>query len=152
EILYHTNPNSAPGDFSDSNADPDGDGYTNLEDYLNWLAGIHALCNQNGFVDLDLSVYAAGLHTPVYAVSAPTNGTVALRPDGHTARFTPNGNFVGEGRFQFVANDGLALTNAVSVMVLPGPARWTSIMASGGTISLTATGAPGINCLLQMKT
>jgi hypothetical protein len=25
-------------------------------------------------------------------------------------------------------------------------------MPAGGTISLTATGAPGINCLLQMKT
>ncbi len=28
-------PNSPAGDFSDANADPDGDGYTNLEDYLN---------------------------------------------------------------------------------------------------------------------
>ena len=32
-----TNPLSPAGDFSDSNADPDGDGYTNLEDYLNHL-------------------------------------------------------------------------------------------------------------------
>ena len=29
------NPRSPAGDFSDSNGDPDGDGYTHLEDYLN---------------------------------------------------------------------------------------------------------------------
>jgi hypothetical protein len=29
------NPHSPAGDFSDANGDPDGDGYTNLEDYLN---------------------------------------------------------------------------------------------------------------------
>jgi hypothetical protein len=38
EKKHGTNHNSSPGDFSDSNADPDGDGYTNLEDYLNYLA------------------------------------------------------------------------------------------------------------------
>ncbi len=38
EKKHRTNRNSAPGDFSDSNADPDGDGYTNMEDYLAYLA------------------------------------------------------------------------------------------------------------------
>ena len=38
EKKHGTNPNSAPDDFSDSNADPDGTGYTNLENYLNYLA------------------------------------------------------------------------------------------------------------------
>jgi hypothetical protein len=28
----------SPKDPADGPADPDGDGYTNLEDYLNWLA------------------------------------------------------------------------------------------------------------------
>jgi hypothetical protein len=31
-------PHSSPGNFSDANADPDGDGYTRLEEYLNELA------------------------------------------------------------------------------------------------------------------
>jgi hypothetical protein len=35
EAEHGTNPNSPPGEFTDANADPDGDGYTNLEDYLN---------------------------------------------------------------------------------------------------------------------
>lgn len=33
-----TNPASPANDFSDSNADPDADGYTRLDDYLAWLA------------------------------------------------------------------------------------------------------------------
>jgi hypothetical protein len=39
-----TNPNSAAGDFSDANADLEGDGYTELERYLNWLAAPHYDC------------------------------------------------------------------------------------------------------------
>jgi len=35
------NVNSKKGDFSDSNADQDKDGFTALEDYLNWLAQPH---------------------------------------------------------------------------------------------------------------
>jgi hypothetical protein len=38
ERAHGLNPASSPGDFSDANADPDGDGYTRLEDYLNELA------------------------------------------------------------------------------------------------------------------
>lgn len=32
------NPDSAAGDFSESHADQDGNGYSNIEDYLNWMA------------------------------------------------------------------------------------------------------------------
>ncbi len=32
-----------PNDASDANQDLNGDGYTNLEKYLNWLVGEHSL-------------------------------------------------------------------------------------------------------------
>lgn len=38
ERKYGTNVNSTPGDFSDSNSDRNGNNYTDLEDYLNYLA------------------------------------------------------------------------------------------------------------------
>jgi hypothetical protein len=38
EISKGLNPNSAANDFSDSNGDQDGNGYTNLEEYLSYLA------------------------------------------------------------------------------------------------------------------
>lgn len=41
ENLYGTDPHSIAGDFTESNSDPDGDGYTLLEDYLEWMARPH---------------------------------------------------------------------------------------------------------------
>lgn len=41
ETSHGLNPNSPAGDFSDSNGDPDGDGYTHLDDYLNSLTRPH---------------------------------------------------------------------------------------------------------------
>ena len=38
ETAHGLNPNSPADDFSDANADADGDGYTNLEEYLNEIA------------------------------------------------------------------------------------------------------------------
>lgn len=37
-----TSATSAGSNFADANADPDGDGFTNLEDYLDWMATPHA--------------------------------------------------------------------------------------------------------------
>ncbi len=96
-------------------------GYTKLENYLNWLAGPHAVAPKNSLVDVDLRQYAGGFTnvSPVYAAFAPTNGTVALLPDGHTAEFTAAGNFSGLGSFNFYvhASDGTTMTNTVGVLV-----------------------------------
>ena len=41
-------------------ADPDGDGYTNLEDYLNWLAKPHHDCTNGEALDMDLNRHTRG--------------------------------------------------------------------------------------------
>ena len=41
ETFIGTNAKSASGDVSESNADRDDDGYTNLEEYLEWMATPH---------------------------------------------------------------------------------------------------------------
>jgi hypothetical protein len=121
EMLHGTNPNSAPGDFSDSNADPDGDGYSNLEDYLNWLAAPHVDCAASSSVDLDLYPLTRGFtnNTPGYTFSNATNGSVSLI-NGHTARFTTVITTNALGSFRFVVNDasGFAMTNVVGVHIL----------------------------------
>ncbi|HTS19719.1 MAG TPA: Ig-like domain-containing protein [Verrucomicrobiae bacterium] len=122
EVLHGTNPNSPPGDFSDANADPDGDGYSNLEDYLNWLAAPHETCAQDSYADLDLSQYAVGFtNQPAFAVVSAANGTAAVLADGKTARYTPTPGFNGLGSFTFSVTDteGTALTNTVGVHVTP---------------------------------
>ena len=60
-------------------------------------------------VDIDLRAWVRTFATPVekllYAVGQPTNGTVTLLADGHTARFTPAGSFIGNAAFAFTATD-----------------------------------------------
>lgn len=98
------------------------DGYTRLEGYLNWLAGPHARVT-NSFVDVELRQYTAGLQSPTYVVSSPTNGTVILLGDAQTARFTPTPDFSGLAGFLFTANGTPgSLTGTVSVLVSPSGA------------------------------
>lgn len=68
--------------------------------------------NEDTSVDIDLRTRVSDLETPddqlVFAVKNPTNGTVVLLADGHTARFTPAANFnnlSGAASFQFDATD-----------------------------------------------
>jgi autotransporter-associated beta strand protein len=115
ELALGSNPNVA------DSLQPGTGGYTKLENYLNWLAAPHAVSPKNSFVDVDLRQYTGGFTnvSPVYAAFAPTNGTVALLADGHTAEFTAAGNFSGLGSFNFSvrASDGSTMTNTVGVLV-----------------------------------
>ena len=83
------NPNSAPGDFSDANADLVGDGYTELERYLNWLALPHYDCTNGTTLNVDLTQYTRGFtnNSPTYAVFGATNGTVALSGKNRAVQF-----------------------------------------------------------------
>ena len=46
EIKHGLNPNSPPGDFSDTHGDSDRDGFTNMDDYLEYLAGGDRFCEK----------------------------------------------------------------------------------------------------------
>ena len=153
ENLKGLNPNSPLGDFSDANGDPDGDGYSNLEDYLNWLSLPHFECAAGASLDVDLSEYTRGFtNAPVRTVANATNGTVILLGDGKTARFTPASGFSGLGGFQFSVHDSISatLTNVVGIHVaeLAAPtiisARWI-----GNRFSLVTAGQNGPNYSIQ---
>ncbi len=64
---------------------------------------------QNTFVDIDLGTRLSDTETPasnlLFSVSNPTNGTVLLLADGHTARFTPANNYSGPAGFAFAGSD-----------------------------------------------
>jgi hypothetical protein len=143
------NPNSSPGDFSDSNGDPDGDEYTNLEDYLNWLAEPHADCNAGGFLDVDLTVLTRGFtnNSPVYTVLSQTNGNVFLVGGGKTARFTPIGsaNALGGFSFSVVDANGYNMTRAVNLRIIGAalPAAPILGIRNQGGLMLELTGESG---------
>lgn len=70
ESAYGTNPNVA-----DNNGDLSGNNYTNLEEYLNWLAEPHFIIDVEGTIDLNN--YFAGYTNPTYSISYVTNGAIA---------------------------------------------------------------------------
>jgi hypothetical protein len=92
-------------------------GYTQLEEYLNWLATPHAVAPANTPVDVDLSRFTRGFNKPAFSVAVPVNGTVVLR--NSIARFTPTRNFTGRSSFQFTAVDaeGALAEGTVGVLV-----------------------------------
>jgi hypothetical protein len=119
ERIRGLNTNSAAGDFSDANADLVGDGYTELERYLNWLALPHYDCTNGTTLNVDLTQYTRGFtnNSPAYAVFGATNGTVSL--SGTTiAQFAPAISTNGLGSFMFkVTGSGFSYTNTVNVHV-----------------------------------
>ena len=97
-------------------------GYTKLENYLNWLAAPHVKTYKNTRVDFDLSPLTVTFtnQPSVYAFSNPTNGTVTL-VSNRWARFVPATNFIGVGGFNFsvTATNGLVMTNSVGILISP---------------------------------
>jgi hypothetical protein len=152
ETLHGLNPGSPPDDFSDSNADPDGDGYTQLEDYLNWLAAPHVACDTDAPVDVDLSRFTRGFtNAPIHAVSNPTHGTITLLADGKTARFTPAPGFSGLGSFDLAVTDAESSTMTVTMGVRvrpPAPPR-LGLRESGAALDLAFEGASGHVYVIQ---
>lgn len=80
EQLFGSNPASAAGDFSDANADADGDGFTALEDYLDFMACPHAIIGtgeqipSNAVFNLK-DLFAGFTASPQYAFSNPSDLT-----------------------------------------------------------------------------
>jgi hypothetical protein len=122
ENIRGTNPNSAPGDFSDANADLVGDAYTELERYINWLAVPHYNCTNGMILSVDLTQYIRGFTNSslgsTIAVFGAINGTVTLT--NRVAYFNSAISTNGLGGFQFKVTDntGFAYTNSVNVHVV----------------------------------
>jgi len=132
ELIRGTNPNSAAGDFSDANADLAGDGYTELERYLNWLALPHFDCSTGATLNVDLTQYTRGFtnQSPVYAVFNATNGTVGL--SGNTAQFVSTVSTNALGCFTFKVTDasGFSYTNTVGVHIVAAAANTAPVLAA----------------------
>ena len=91
EKLHNLNPNSPADDFSDANGDPDEDGYTNLEDYLAWLAVPHFDCRIDETLEIDLAQFARGydVEKRSFEVNEAKAGEVTLKQDTAVAVFKP---------------------------------------------------------------
>ena len=140
---YWENANGLNPDVANNNhLNPDG--YTDLEQYLNWLADLHAVGAGNSPVDVNLRTFTFGMASnATYAVFNPTNGTVTLLGDGRTARFTPAPDFFGQAGFQFTAADtraGGGMTNIIGLIITPPPPRFVNVSASVGMVVMGGIG------------
>ncbi|MEZ0129529.1 hypothetical protein AB9T88_07085 [Flavobacterium sp. LBUM151] len=87
EAAKGLNENSKAGDFADTNLDADKDGFTQLDEYLDWMAQPHFFIKSGETKELSAADYFKGYEkTPVYTFSDLKNGKVVLK--GKDIQFT----------------------------------------------------------------
>jgi hypothetical protein len=130
ETIRGTNANSAPDDFSDANSDPDHDGFTELDNYLEWMGGPHYFMTPTDPRSIDLKTLARGYtNSPVFTTANAVNGTVVADPlTPGTVIFTPTA--AGLASFQFTVTDaeGSTMTRQVNLRVDPAVALPISLV------------------------
>jgi hypothetical protein len=131
ETLKGLNVNSAPDDFSDANSDPDHDGFTQLDDYLEWMGGPHYFLNPAGPKFIDLRPLARGFtNNPVFTISHVVNGCIT--PQVHDGKVIFVAGARGLGSFEFTVTDaeGSTMTRRVNLCIAPPPASQLSFKAA----------------------
>jgi len=120
--FWESGTGSDPAIANNNDPSPGGSGYTRLEDYLNWLADPHGIALNNTVVNVDLRQFTRGFanSSPVYSVTAATNGTVALL-DGCIAQFVPTPAYIGPVGFQWTVldADGSTVTRPMNLFFTP---------------------------------
>ena len=115
ETIKGSNLNSGTGDFSDSNADSNLDGYTNLDDYLQWMSLPHYESPTGNKVSVNIQKLSRGFTSGVsYSVSNAMNGTTSLVAD--VVEFTPTADGLGSFEFTVTDNTGGTMTRKVNIV------------------------------------
>jgi subtilisin-like proprotein convertase family protein len=149
-----------PTNFS-ANADRDGDGYTDLEEYMNWLAAPHALTVTNTPVSVDLYALCGKTGNLSFSVTNGINGSVYLTNvlgsvtntgafSNSIAVFTPATNSLGTNFYGYASFD-FDVTNNATIAAF-GPVT-VSVMVSAvpvvsGAVTLLTTNAPVTNSIV----
>ncbi len=116
-------------------------GYTNLENYLNWLALPHAFVAKNtsgasSAVDIDLTQYAAGFPSGVtFTVSGVTGGATSQSgTGGFLVHFVPTLNTSGLGGFTFsVTSGGYTMSKTCGVLISTAAAAKNLLWKGNGS-------------------
>ena len=107
------NENSKAGDFSDANADVDKDGFTQLDEYLDWLAQPHYFVKSGENTSLIVADFFKGYEKkPVYSFSEVKNGKVVLK--GKEIQFTTSEKGFGSFVISVKDADGDTMSRAIN--------------------------------------
>ena len=104
--ISRTNPDSPANDFSDTNADPDCDGFTHLDDYLNWLDLAHHTIETADY-QIDLTKLATGFSkSPIFSIKESKNCNVKLENGIATPTYVIGSSKLACFTFQCTDDDG----------------------------------------------
>jgi hypothetical protein len=121
ETIKGLNVNSAANDFSDANSDAGQDGFTQLDEYLEWMGGPHYFILPATPFSLDLKTLARGYtNNPVFSTANAVNGAVV--PDAGnpgTVLFTPAANGLASFEFTVTDAEGSTMTRTVNMLATP---------------------------------
>lgn len=116
EKAFGLNENSKAGDFSDANSDADKDGFTQLDNYLDWLAQPHFFINSGEKLTLDAKDFFKGYEKkPVYTFSDVVNGKVTTK--GSTIEFTSAQKGLASFKITVTDKDGDSMNRIINVFV-----------------------------------
>jgi hypothetical protein len=118
ENMYGYNPKSKSGDFSEANRDRLGDGWTELERYLEWMARAHYTFAKGETQVIDLSQFTRGYDGGTYTVSAPSGVTATVSGSRLTVKLAEN--FAGADYVQFTLKDNAGDTFSRYIGVTQG--------------------------------
>jgi subtilisin-like proprotein convertase family protein len=141
--------NEFPTNFS-PHLDRDGDGYTDLEEYMNWLGVPHALTLHNTATNIDLYALSGNTGNLLFGVANGTNGSVYLTNSSclggnpTIAVFTPTNNFgngtnCGFGSFSYMVTntDTMAYFGPVTVSVFVSAVPITNVAVATNILIFT---------------
>ena len=116
ESIIGTDINSSVDDFSDANADDDLDGYTNLDDYLQWMDKPNFGTETGEPLNINLRKLSRGFTSGVsYSITNVVNGTYNL--SGDMVEFTPTSAGLGSFDFTVTDSDGDSMTRTVNILI-----------------------------------
>lgn len=116
EKAFGLNENSKAGDFSDANADADKDGFTQLDNYLDWMAQPHYFVNSGEKVVLTAADFFKGYEKkPVYTFSEVKNAKVVSK--GKEIQFTASEKGFGSFVISVKDADGDAMSRTINFFV-----------------------------------
>jgi len=142
-----------------NNHDRDGDGYTDLEEYNNWLAGPHALTVTNAPVGVDLYQLCGGSGHLAFCVTNGINGVVYLTNvlgavtntsrswSNSIAIFTPTNSAAGGSNYFGYASFACYVTNLDTAAYF-GPVT-VSVLVSAVPITSNTNFPPQITTLIS---
>lgn len=118
EKYFDLNPNSTKGDFSDSNADLDKDGFTRLDAFMDWMASPHFFLEERAQQQLDLTAFFKGFSksSPTYVVS-DVSDNISVNINAGVATITAN--YCGMASLKLKVTDAAneTMTKVVNVFV-----------------------------------